>query len=431
MYDLPHIIDQSNKFYYLIITYAGECRYANQYFLDGFNCNGLKDASLKFTDTIFKEDREKVLELMRLCKKEPKKSFEIVIRKLSLHGELVHTSWEFMADDTKPEITCIGFDISQRVALTKKTLEFGQKLNQIVDSITDGFYSLDRDWRFTLVNKNFLETINKSREDLIGKCIWDVFPNEEGYSYSGLFKKAMKEGIAEKFEHYRPDLDRWYWGAAYPSDDGLMVFLKDITETKKEKAEVIDSRNKLSAILNSTSEMHILISPEYKVLSFNKAAATNLLALYGKGIKEGSNILEFILPEAFDEFMEDFNKALSGELVRLERPLKFPNGQNIWLRTELSPARNDSNSIIGVVFNLMDIDQLKQYELSLEKSNEQLRAIAYKQSHEMRCPIAQVLGLMYLLKESPGDIEIMKHVEKVAHELDAIVHDIVAQTVEA
>ena len=142
------------------------------------------------------------------------------------------------------------------------------------------------------------------------------------------------------------------------------------------------------------------------------------------------NILEYVTSENTDMFKADFSEALSGKLVMSEVLMDVQNGGKKWFRIELSPAFNVDNDIIGVVINSIDIDELKRYELKLEKSNKQLRAIAFQQSHEMRSSIARVLGLMGLLKESPGDREIMSHVEEVSNELDSIIHDIIDKTEE-
>ncbi|MEM8567236.1 MAG: PAS domain-containing protein [Bacteroidota bacterium] len=431
MHRLPQIIEQSNLIYYMGVSYGGDYLFANSYFLDRFNCHGLNDGSIQVMDTIIEEDWAKVVELFEICKKHPGESFEIIIRKPSTKGDVVHTSWEFVADGEAKEIICIGFDITQRVAYSRKAWEFGKKLNQIIDSITDGFYSLDRKWRFTLVNQNFLDTVGKTRDEVIGNSIWDLFPDDDGYQYPKLFRKAMNDGMAQKFEEYRPDLDRWYWSAAYPSDDGLLVFFKDITERKVESSALEDSKNKLTAILNSTAESHMLISPEYRMLSFNKTASNDSERLYGKKMAVGMNLLDYVAANDIEQFQANFTRALSGELVINEVIIDFPNDKQKWFRMELSPARNEANETIGVVINSVDIDELKRYEHKLERSNEQLRAIAYQQSHEMRSPIAKVLGLMNLLKSSPGDTEVMAHIEKVTHQLDTIVHDIIEKTEEA
>ncbi|MEM1406775.1 MAG: PAS domain-containing protein [Bacteroidota bacterium] len=424
---LPLIINASKTVYYLTITYEGSYVSANSHFLDRFDCHGLVDGSLQFKDTITKDDWPEMEQVFDLCKGEPGKTFDLILRKQLPSGDLVHTSWEFVADETKNEVASIGFDISLRVAYSKKVAEFDERINQIVDGITDGFYLLDKDWRFSLVNQVFLNMLGKSREQLIGKSVWDILPDKNS-NYSDFFHEAVNSGEAQKFEVFRPDLNSWFWIAAYPTADGLLVFFKDITERKIERSVLIESRNKLSAILDSTSESHVLIAPDYRIISFNKTALSDSIRLYGKKMTEGMNILEYTTTVSPDLFKAHFSMALSGQQVVDEMLMEFPNQEKKWFRVELSPAVNEDNEIIGVVINSIDIDKLKRYELKLEKSNKQLRAIAFQQSHEMRSSIARVLGLMGLLKESPGDREIMSHVEEVSNELDTIIHDIIDKT---
>ena len=113
---LPQIIEHSKLVYYMGVSYDGEYLFANQFFLDRFKSHGLNDGSLKIKDTIVSEDWGNVVELFEKAKRRPGKAFEIIIRKPAATGEIVHTSWEFMADEAKREILCIGYDISQRIA---------------------------------------------------------------------------------------------------------------------------------------------------------------------------------------------------------------------------------------------------------------------------------------------------------------------------
>ena len=238
----PFIIRTSKTIYYVTVSYDGSYISANNHFLDRFDCHGLIDGSLRFKDTIIKDDWPQVERVLDLCKAEPGKTFVITVRKPLSSGNLVHTSWEFVADETTNEIVCIGFDISLRVAYSKKVAKFDKRINQIVDGITDGLYILDKDWKFSLVNQAFLKMVGKSRELLIGKCIWDILPDDKNSSYSNFYREAVRSSEAQKFEDYRHNLNSWFWIAAYPTDDCQLDFFKDITERKIERSLLIESK---------------------------------------------------------------------------------------------------------------------------------------------------------------------------------------------
>jgi PAS domain S-box-containing protein len=104
----------------------------------------------------------------------------------------------------------------------------------ILESITDGFVALDRDWRFTHVNAQ-AERINRMRrEDLIGKNQWELFPATRGTMLESEWRRAVGEHVAVQFEYYYEPWDSWFQVRAYPSKEGgLSVFFHDITARKR------------------------------------------------------------------------------------------------------------------------------------------------------------------------------------------------------
>src|SRR5690606_8787224 len=107
------------------------------------------------------------------------------------------------------------------------------RAREILESITDAFWALDRDWRFTYVNHHAEKVLGTKRSDLIGRRIWDAFPDGIGTRAYGEMTKALLEQQPRGFETESPVLDRWLEVHVYPSDSGLSVYLHDIT-TRKE-----------------------------------------------------------------------------------------------------------------------------------------------------------------------------------------------------
>lgn len=103
----------------------------------------------------------------------------------------------------------------------------------ILDRITDGFYSRDKNWRLTQINKVACKLLMCNREDLIGKNIWDEYPQAVGLPLYEQYKKAMAELSSVSLEAYFRLLGTWFDVNVYPSDSGLSVFIKDITEKKQ------------------------------------------------------------------------------------------------------------------------------------------------------------------------------------------------------
>jgi len=112
-----------------------------------------------------------------------------------------------------------------------------QKRANILDSISDAFYALDREWRFTYVNAEMLRQFKiQDASEVIGQVIWKSFPNYSDLTYE-LFHKAVKEQTPVCYESNSQITGRWHYVHAYPSPDGLSVYFLDITERKRMEKE--------------------------------------------------------------------------------------------------------------------------------------------------------------------------------------------------
>lgn len=106
-------------------------------------------------------------------------------------------------------------------------------LTRTLESITDAFFTLDHDWRFTNLNKQAETLLQRSRQDLIGKVIWEELAEAVDKPWSIKFNQAVRERRLVTFEDYCAPLERWLDFKAYPMDVGLAVYLRDVTEQKK------------------------------------------------------------------------------------------------------------------------------------------------------------------------------------------------------
>jgi len=98
--------------------------------------------------------------------------------------------------------------------------------------MNDGFFIFDREWRTVFVNENGARLAQKSRQELLGQNLWNLFPDEVGQPAFKQLTQAMSAQSAAHFEYFYPSFGRWYEFKAYPTQEGLALHAADITEKR-------------------------------------------------------------------------------------------------------------------------------------------------------------------------------------------------------
>ena len=108
----------------------------------------------------------------------------------------------------------------------------------LLESIGDGFFAIDENWNVTYWNNRAGQLLGVSRDQVIGKNLWDVFATETNKTSYQKYNEARDRKEALHFEDYYGQLNMWYEINVYPSGRGLSVFFKDITPRKKAEEEI-------------------------------------------------------------------------------------------------------------------------------------------------------------------------------------------------
>jgi PAS domain S-box-containing protein len=243
-----------------------------------------------------------------------------------------------------------------------KTLEALQqsnkKITNILESISDLFYSLDREWRFVGLNKNTQVRFGKPREELIGHIIWDVYPHAVGSPLFSNLHKAMNERLAVHFELASKIVpDTWFEAHAYPTSEGLSVYLRDITERKRGEA----TSRLLVSIVESSEDA--IISKDLKgvINSWNKAAER----LFGYTAAEaiGQPVTMLIPAERSDEEPTILDRIKKGQSVdHYETIRQRKDGSLLDISLTISPLKNEEGIITGASKIARDISERKRRE---------------------------------------------------------------------
>ncbi len=123
-------------------------------------------------------------------------------------------------------------DISVQKAGEAEVRKLASRLYSTLESITDAFFTLDPEWRFSYVNAEAERLLRRPRTALLERNVWTEFPEAVGSTFEREYRRAVESNVTVGFEEYFPPLDTWFEVRAYPSHEGLAVYFRDITLRK-------------------------------------------------------------------------------------------------------------------------------------------------------------------------------------------------------
>jgi len=264
-------------------------------------------------------------------------------------------------------------DITERKQVEGELERSNQKLNEILTSIQDDFYVLDRDWNFVYANPLFTVKVGKKPENFVGNNIWTMFPNHIGTILEENFRAAMEKREVRRFELSEKYTDAWYRMTVFPSTEGITVLGTDITERKKvEDALRLSEENFTKAFMLSPTALMITRLDGGEYLESNDAYCR--LIGYDQAEIRGHRTTDFnifIHPNDHKAIVDQLLAA--GSIRDYESKIRHRSGdvRHVVASQELITF-NGENCILTT---LQDITELKRADEILHKLNRTLRAL--------------------------------------------------------
>ncbi|WP_410764531.1 PAS domain-containing protein [Haloferax sp. DFSO60] len=248
-------------------------------------------------------------------------------------------------------VTVYARDITTQVSLEA---EYDEK-NRVLDRVSDMVWGVDNDWQFAFANEAALAFAGRSREDLIGEVIWDVFPEARESEFSAMAKRAMEtRESAESLELSLVD-GLWFETRAYPSESGITFYVRNVTEQKLLKSE-------LDEMFDRITDGFYALDNEWRVVFWNAAMEQRT----GRTADEvlGKNILE-LFPEVFkEEMIAEYERAFE-----TQQPTTFEiyhDEIDVWNGIALYPSES------GLSVYSSNVTERKKYEQELEETKTRL-----------------------------------------------------------
>ncbi len=298
-------------------------------------------------------------------------------------------------------------NITDLIEARDRTEHLSRRLMDTLENMSDGFLALDRDWRIEYMNTQAEQLLNRPRGEVLGKVIWEEFPEAVGSGFQQQYETAVSSGQTVRFVEYSAPLSKWFEVSAYPASESLGVYFRDITDRQIAEEAMRISDERFRIVAGATSDVIWDWDLQAQSVWWNEGVTT-LFGYDRDALEPGpESWSQRIHPDDLERVLQGIHAVIDGSDSNWEDEYRFvhASGRILTVMDRGYVIRDDDGRAVRMIGSMNNLTERREMDDRLRQSQklEAIGQITGGVAHDFNNLLTVILGNADLLAEQLTD----------------------------
>jgi PAS domain S-box-containing protein len=297
------------------------------------------------------------------------------------HGILTDIYWTYSYSPVRDPggvvcgILVVAHDVTAKLNAERERDNVAANLKNVLESTTDGLVVLDKQGRYTYANEQAARIVAQRPADMIGKSQWELFPQAAETEFGRQYRDAVMTGTPRHFDNFYPEpLNAWFECHLYPSEHGVSIYFRDVTEQKQTEKALRTSESRFRKLFESDL-MGIAIPDRFGAFRESNDELLRITGYTRADQAAGLVRWDTMTPPEYAELdrVHIREAAERGSCTPYEKEYIRKDGTRVPILCGYALLEGSTDEYVGFV---LDLSQHKRAERELREREERFRVLA-------------------------------------------------------